>query len=78
MCIIEGSLEVNFRQYGEMKSRDGKSQREERSRRDKITKLKVISRQKGDYGLEISKKQVCKNIDIDVINNIISLRLHNI
>ena len=30
----------NFRQYGQMKSRDGKSQREEKSRREKIREEK--------------------------------------
>jgi len=36
--FIEGSLEVklpNFQQYGQMKSRDGKSQRREEKRRRK-------------------------------------------
>jgi hypothetical protein len=28
--VFEGSLEVNFRQYGQMKSRAGKRQREEK------------------------------------------------
>ena len=30
----------NFRQYGQMKSRDGKSQREEKSRREKMREEK--------------------------------------
>ena len=33
--IIEGSLEVKLRQYGQMKSIDGKSQRREEKRRGK-------------------------------------------
>jgi hypothetical protein len=37
--IIEGSLEVK-RQYGQMKSRDGKRQREEKSRREQIREEK--------------------------------------
>ena len=31
----------NFRQYGQMKSRDGKSQREEKSRREKVREERV-------------------------------------
>ena len=38
---IEGSLEVKLRQYGQMKSRDGKSQREEKSRREKSRREKI-------------------------------------
>ena len=41
--IIGLSKEIqksNFRQYGQMKSRDGKSQREEKSRREKIREEK--------------------------------------
>ena len=35
--IIEGSLKSNFRQYGQMKSRDGKSQtREEKKKEDQL------------------------------------------
>jgi hypothetical protein len=43
MIDIKRSKEVltsNFRQYGQMKSRDGKSQREEKSRREKIREEK--------------------------------------
>ena len=40
LVMIEGSLEVKLRQYGQMKSRDGKSQREEKSRREKIREEK--------------------------------------
>ena len=36
LVLFEGSLEANFRQYGQMKSRDGKSQKKEKSRREKI------------------------------------------
>ena len=39
--IIEGSLEVNFQQYGQMKSRDGKRVREEKRKRKKIKKEKA-------------------------------------
>jgi len=38
--IIEGSLEVKLPTYGQMKGRDGKSQREEKSRREKIREEK--------------------------------------
>ena len=37
--IIEGSLEVKLRQYGQMKSIDGKSQRREEKRRGKEKRL---------------------------------------
>ena len=49
--IIEGSLEVNFQQYGQMKSRDGKSQRreekkEEDQKRESLRRKKIQVREK--------------------------------
>ena len=66
MCIIEGSLEVNFRQYGEMKSRDGKSQREERSRREKIREEKESEERRSSCARKGRKvaKHLCFSNDL--------------
>ena len=42
--IIEGSLEVKLRQYGQMKSIDGKSQRREEKRREEKKRRRVEER----------------------------------
>ena len=46
MCIIEGSLEVNFRQYGEMKSRQGRGREKRKSRRERVRRQKIQMREK--------------------------------
>jgi len=40
VVIVEGSLEVKLRQNGQMKSRDGKSQRREEKRREEQRRSK--------------------------------------
>jgi hypothetical protein len=52
MNIIEGSLEVNFRQYGQMKSRGEKRQRREEKRRSE----KRRSQKKEDAGAGKGRK----------------------
>ena len=61
--IIEGSLEVKFRQYGQMKSRDGKScrdgksqRREEKKKREERREEKRRSEKKEDPGARKGRK----------------------
>ena len=57
--IIEGSLKSNFRQYGQVKSRDGKSQREEKSSAKHISKSKCTKHTSSGPLLEVEMSKKC-------------------
>ena len=57
VVIVEGSLEVKLRQNGQMKSRDGKSQRREEKRRTKKIKEEKVRRKKIQVREKVGKSR---------------------